>query len=686
MPVEMTDPPDASHPIDASHPLPLAGEADPFLGTLLNQRYRLERCLGRGGMGAVYLARDLAVLSRSVVVKVMLDESFRSEWGVRKFRQEVEALARLRHPGIVDVLDQGLTPDQRPFFVMQYIEGQTLRTLMEEGPVQLELACQILRQMGSALTAAHEKGVLHRDLKPENVMLQPLGHTVQGHPEVQVKLIDFGLARVEDSIADPTASIAMLVGTFAYMAPEQLTMASSSIRSDVFSLAVVGYELMAGEKPFRPSSLYDLIAQQRRGPSPMPCVLRPDLPHSTEEILLQGLQFDPSLRPAQARDFVEALSQSLQRHSPPTPPLETSPPVRPAQRAGLEPPGGAVPLHSRFYVSRDVDEGLGQALDRHDSIVLLKGARQVGKTSLLARGLQRARAAGSRILLTDFQQLDAEHLRTPDALFRALAESIVEQLDLDLSLQEQWAPHRGANQNLERFLRRYVLDASAPGTDSRPVVWGMDEVDRLFTCPFGSSVFGLFRSWHNRRSLDPTGPWHSLTLAIAYATEAHLFITDLNQSPFNVGTRLELEDFTFEQVETLNRLHGSPLETPLAVQRLMSLVGGHPYLIRRALYEISQHEQGVREPQKKSESLMWLESQALREDGPFGNHLRRLALMIAQEQSSASQLRHILKTGACQTSDSFYRFRSAGLIQGDSAQQVNMRCELYRQYLERVLS
>src|SRR5206468_9769560 len=96
---------------------------------------------------------------------------------------------------------------------------------------------------------------------------------------------------------------------------------------------------------------------------------------------------------------------------------------------------------------------------------------------------------------------------------------------------------------------------------SPSLVWGLDEVDRLFNCPFSDVVFGLFRSWHNERSLNPEGPWGRLTLAIAYATEAHLFITDLNQSPFNVGTRLTLDDFTLEQVAELNRRYGSPLST-----------------------------------------------------------------------------------------------------------------------------
>src|SRR5207302_11048053 len=120
---------------------------------------------------------------------------------------------------------------------------------------------------------------------------------------------------------------------------------------------------------------------------------------------------------------------------------------------------------------------------------------------------------------------------------------------------EIWNPRRRrTSMNFTRFMRREVLEKL-----SCRLVWGLDEVDRLFTCSFGSEVFVLFRSWHNARSLDPTAPWHKLTLALAYATEAHMFITDMNQSPFNVGTRLVLADFTLEQVSELNHRYGSPL-------------------------------------------------------------------------------------------------------------------------------
>jgi class 3 adenylate cyclase len=345
-------------------------------------------------------------------------------------------------------------------------------------------------------------------------------------------------------------------------------------------------------------------------------------------------------------------------------------PARERPRPKLEPVGGAVPLDSRFYVVRPTDEEFRAAIALQDSIVLLKGARQMGKTSLLARGLQQAREAGARVVFTDFQKLNNAQLESLEGFFLTLAEALADQLDLDVLPEEIWSARRGPNVNFERYLRREVL-----AMVDAPVVWGLDEVDRLFTCSFASEVFGLFRSWHNERSLDPTGPWSRLTLAIAYATEAHLFITDLNQSPFNVGTRLVLEDFTFEQVADLNRRYGCPLANDAETARFFRLVGGQPYLSRRGLHEMVT----------RGLDIAAFEAQADREDGIFGDHLRRILVLLAREPELCEVVRGALRGRPCPTPESFYRLRSAGVMAGESARDVRPRCRLYETYLTRHL-
>ena len=375
--------------------------------------------------------------------------------------------------------------------------------------------------------------------------------------------------------------------------------------------------------------------------------------------ILDGIQYVRWQRPEDDGSLTAEIAESLR-----------NPPATQPRRVKLETVGGAVPLDSQFYVVRSTDEEFHDAIARQDSIVLIKGARQMGKTSLMARGLQEARKAGAKVVLTDFQKLNAAHLESVEKLLLTLAESIADQLDTDVMPSDLWNPKRGPSMNFDRFLRREVL-AKIPNS----LIWGMDEVDRLFSCSFGSEVFGLFRSWHNERSLDPTGPWQKLTLAIAYATEAHMFITDMNQSPFNVGTRLSLADFTLEQVSELNRRHGSPLRDRSEVQQFHDLVAGQPYLTRRGLHELAARNLTFSE----------FEKQAARDEGPFGDHLRRLLVSLAQDAPLCDIMRGMLAGRHSATPEGFYRLRSSGLVTGESAKEMTPRCRLYELYLSRHL-
>jgi hypothetical protein len=365
----------------------------------------------------------------------------------------------------------------------------------------------------------------------------------------------------------------------------------------------------------------------------------------------------------------------------PAPPPPTSPPA-PAQRlqpkpsvamprpAALEAIGGAVPLDSQFYVTRPVDNELVSSMSKGDSIVLIKGVRQMGKTSLMARGLQFAREQGLKAVSTDLQKFNAENFKTLDRLYRTFAESISDQLELGAEPDALWDARRGPNANLERFLRREVL-----GRLEAPLVWGLDEVDRLFVTPFGSEVFGLIRSWHNERALEPSGPWSKLTICIAYATEAHLFISDINQSPFNVGTRLVLEDFTPLQVAELNRRYQSPIQSEPELTRFYRLVGGHPYLVRRGLHELAT----------RKITFDVFEQQAARDEAFYGDHLRRILVLLVRDPELTKVMRGVLENQPCPNPESFDRLRSAGLVTGHLPEEARPRCRLYSAFLRRHL-
>jgi AAA-like domain/TIR domain len=335
---------------------------------------------------------------------------------------------------------------------------------------------------------------------------------------------------------------------------------------------------------------------------------------------------------------------------------------------------GAVPLDSEYYIVRATDQVFLDALADRESIVLIKGPRQMGKTSLLARGLRNARQSGAKVVLTDFQKLNQDDLKSVGAFYRGLAELISDHLGLDFA-EQNWTPDRLSNANLafEKFITRDVLRKL-----DQPLVWGLDEVDRLFTCDFATQVFGLFRAWHNERALEPDGPWSRLSMAIVHATEPHLFIQDMNQSPFNVGTKIVLEDFSFDQVVELNRRYNSPLPSVEEVQRFYQLVGGHPFLARRGLQELAK--QGANPAAFDMDAF---EKSAARDDGPFGDHLRRMLVLLAKDAELSASVRSVLQDQPAMSRESFFRLRSAGVMAGDSADDARMRCGLYSYYLKR---
>jgi serine/threonine protein kinase len=279
---------------------------------LFNDRYLIEKELGRGGIGITYLARDNQLYGMSVVIKVLIEKPGNKEWVKRKFIQESEALTRISHPGVVKVLNRGEFDGGKPFFVMEFVEGRPLRSAIIEQGMDFEYAAHILEELGNALHAAHEKKIIHRDLKPENIMLQNLSGG-----EEAVKIIDFGIAKVADSQAGNTTDTNVIAGSLHYMAPEQLLSQTISTATDIYALAIIAYEMLTGRKPFNVdakqllASMQQLLQMQRNGIDVKPKQLRPSLPDATQEILLKALVYEPQNRPQDARKFCEDLANSL---------------------------------------------------------------------------------------------------------------------------------------------------------------------------------------------------------------------------------------------------------------------------------------------------------------------------------------------------------------------------------------
>lgn len=307
---------------------PLKDIADPHLGHTVKGRYRIKSKLGSGGVGIVYLAEDLKLMSRLVVVKFLHEHGQAEPGRLTKFLQEAEALARLDHPGIVSAFDADETADGAHFLVMQYVEGKTLRAVMREGPMDLLRIAAILRQLGSALEAAHAKGVIHRDLKPENIMLQQHG----GDRET-VKLIDFGVARVEASTVTGDTAIIGIAGTPSYMAPEHLS-GKPVAASDIFSLGVIAAEMLTGRRPFDAKQPFSLRQQHKQGVGKEAIrELRSQVPPEAEKAIREALSYETAGRPASARVLCDRVAAALERaHESP----HEGEPGRPTRRMWLQ--------------------------------------------------------------------------------------------------------------------------------------------------------------------------------------------------------------------------------------------------------------------------------------------------------------------------------------------------------------
>jgi hypothetical protein len=264
--------------------------------------YQPLRLLASGGMGEVYLARHRD-LGTEVALKLLPALPPEQLPLVReRFAREARLNARVRHPGVVQVLHSDVTGD-RPYLVLELVRGQTLRQRLQQGPLPIDEAVRVTATAADVLAAAHAEGVFHRDIKPDNVMLEPDG---------AVRVLDFGIARAVQDDA-PITRTGEILGTPEYMAPEQLLDGPEAIggHTDVHALAVLGYELLTGRSPFRGANVFQTLKLVESLLPPAPSSLRPGIPAAVDRALLQALQKQPHDRPATAAAFAAALRAGL---------------------------------------------------------------------------------------------------------------------------------------------------------------------------------------------------------------------------------------------------------------------------------------------------------------------------------------------------------------------------------------
>lgn len=278
-------------------------------GEIIDGRYQLTRIVASGGMATIYAALDLR-LDRQVALKVMHPHLAQDEQFVARFIREAKAAASLSHPNIVSVLDQGWNQGGVPcvFIVMELVEGATLRDYIhEQGALPIARALQIITPIASALAAAHKLGIVHRDIKPENILVSKEG---------RIKIADFGLARGALLGSTLTAESSVILGSVSYLSPEQVQRGISDARSDVYSLGIVLFEVLTGQKPFQGEDPVQIAIKHVNDRVPAPSSINPEISSEVDELVLRATDVNPDKRPKDAGEFQELLRSLSEKLDP----------------------------------------------------------------------------------------------------------------------------------------------------------------------------------------------------------------------------------------------------------------------------------------------------------------------------------------------------------------------------------
>ncbi|MBE8968465.1 AAA-like domain-containing protein [Nostocales cyanobacterium LEGE 12452] len=335
----------------------------------------------------------------------------------------------------------------------------------------------------------------------------------------------------------------------------------------------------------------------------------------------------------------------------------------------LEYPDGYVPLNSPFYVKQDsLESTCYDTILKPGSLIRIKAPKLMGKTSLLTRIIAYGEEHHYQSVYLDLGGIGLAPFQNLDRFLRWFCAKVSDELNLENKVDESWNTNLlGSNDNCTAYFKRHIL-----AKINCPLVLGLDEVDRLFS--YGEVLedfFGMLRSWHEKgKTLDI---WTKLRLVLAHSTEVYIPL-DIHQSPFNAGIPIELEEFNQQQTLELAKKHGMQ-DAQIYLEQLRTMVGGHPYLLRLAMYEIAAG---------KIDFNNLLQS-ATTEAGIYSSHLRSLLMILQSVPELAQCLQRVVnsKVGVELESMQIYKLHSLGLVQRHN-NHVTPRCQLYREYFRRV--
>ncbi len=364
--------------------------------------------------------------------------------------------------------------------------------------------------------------------------------------------------------------------------------------------------------------------------------------------------------PVPARNIDSSISK-INSHS--LPEVESSPTSLNSSFQQTDIPEGTMDPESIFYIERPEDKLVFDILKGRRFTVIIKGPRQVGKSSLLVRAVKNEEDSKKRIALLDFQLLDNSTICDQETFFRRFCSWISDEIGLMDKTNQYWKPELGPVLCCTRYISRYILPASPGG-----LLIAIDESERIFGSPFRSDFFGMLRAWHNKRRKNSI--WDNLSLLLVTSTEPNMFVTKMYQSPFNVGTTVTISDFTFRHIRQLNECYGAPL-SPHQEQKLMQVLGGQPYLTHLTINLVASRI-------KTFDDII---ENSLNEASIFANHLQKHLINLQTQKELVMAFDQIIKTESYPDEMSFVRLSSAGLVIRKNGLPVP-RCELYSQYFK----
>ncbi|MGK7901718.1 MAG: AAA-like domain-containing protein [Hormoscilla sp.] len=623
------------------------------MAEILAGHYHVVKPLGKGGFGQTFLARDSHLPGHPLCVvkqfKPIVRDRASLEVAKRLFDREAQTLYKLGSHDQIPRLLAHFEQEGEFYLVQEYIEGEPLDKELTPGKRLSELkAIALLQDILEVLAFVHQQQVIHRDIKPANL--------IRRQKDGKIVLIDFGAVKeVSHRAANVTGqtSITVVVGSPGYMPSEQGAF-HPHFSSDIYAVGMVVMQALTGWSPRElPQDDSGEFCCAMWGAT---ASVRPGF----AEILDKMVRYDYRRRYQTAGQALQALEQLT--GSSDTTITYTIP--RESQLLTWEAPEGLVSLESPFYVERPpVESDCYQAIIKPAALIRIKAPRQMGKSSLMSRILYRATLQGYQKVELNFQLADAEFFTNLDLFLQWFCAKITEELELEEKLAEYWKGPLGSKSKCTRYFQKYLLSEIAS-----PIALGLDEVDQIFQHPvIATDFFGLLRAWHERGKNDAA--WKRVRLAIAHSKEVYIPL-NINQSPFNVGLPIELPELNQQQVQDLVGRHN--LEwCDTQTEQLMAMVGGHPYLVRMALYQIARGRM----------SLPELLQIAPTEEGPYCDHLRRHLYNLEENPELAAAIKQVLAANVpveIPTAEAF-KLRSMGLVKfhGNAVMPL---CNLYRQY------